>query len=1091
MIFIVQSEETVWNGHPAYLITVKKHVDLPKAIPSEISLNRMSRALRQSVNVYTEINLETMRYRQMNLKNAKHYSVIPEGDYGLVFDHMIHDEIDPDDVDAVVRTMAPEVFQKLGADSNGPDEVVARYHLKGDNKKHLMQSRAIFMRDELPHYVVAIANDVTEEIQAGERRNILEQMLNNIDIGIYAFEFRGDAMKIVAGNHAIMEMLGRRKEKVIGAVERDVFTYTHPDDYPIIYDVIEKMKKSGNHVTYQYRTRNCETGEYLWLEGRGHSVTQPDGSVMAYICYTDITESKKHELQLLQNQQAVELAQNQGGLSIWTYNLDKKMLIQQTPSDVEGHLGYPVLIENVPDCFVEGGNIYPDDITKFLTAYRKLESGAEKVDEIYRIKNLSTGKYSWTHMFYQRISDNDSAERMAAGFSMDINREQDAVEHYQIEQKLREQMYEDAVMYIEYNLTANRYEGTNNLPKNYLSSQWEYPAEETYKENMSATVDAAFLDEFVRKMYAKNLLNAFENGEAKVSCDYRSKDRPGMQATWFRITATMAQRPDTGVVIAFVYIQNIEEEKRRQLALESSMEDGIESLTIIHAADGDAVRLRVEKDWEHPGIGLHYMYDESFIRNAAAVIVPEDRDFCVQSSLLPNVIEQLATQEIYQFSFSIRHKDGGIRRQLFRYRYLDERKNDIVLSVSDITAVYLEDQKKNEQLQNSLDQAEKASHAKADFYSRMSHDMRTPMNGILGMAELSQDETDVGKLKENIEKIRESGEYLLSLVNDTLDIQRIESGKMVLEPKVVSTVDIVNNILDMMRVTAKAKGVTLKYTNGNVDLNWYIRMDALRLKQIFINLLSNAVKFTPAGGTVEWEFKLLSREGMVSHNVIYVRDTGVGMSKEFLENGIFKPFSQESNEVSTLYAGSGLGLSIAKSLIELMGGKIEVESELGVGTTFAVYLDFVRVDEAEAKGLFKEQKKEKDSLSSMLQGKRILLAEDHPLNAEIAQRLLLKVGCVVTWAKNGQEAVSAFEKEPPHTYDALLIDIRMPVMDGLEATRQIRALEKEDAATIPIIAMTANAYEEDIKASLEAGMNAHLGKPIVLQTLYETLAEYI
>ena len=1091
MIFIVQSEEIDWNGHPSYLITVKKHRDITETVSSEISLNRMTRALRQSVNVYTEINLENMQYRQINLKNAEHYTVLPEGAYVPAYEHMLKNEIDPDDIDAVQRVMAPEVLQALGADSNGPDEVVARYHIKGDNKKHLMQSRAIFIRNELPHYVVAIVTDVTEQMLVSERRSTLEQMLNNIDMGIYAFEFRGNDMKIIAANHAIVEMMGRQKENVIGASQKDVFTYIHPDDYTVIQNVINKMKLPNNHITYQYRSKHTVTGNYMWLEGRGHSVTQPDGSVIAYICYTDITESKEQELLLIQNQHAVELAQNQGKLSIWTYNMDKGILTQQTPADVEGHLGYPVYIHNVPNCFVENKNIHPDDVDKFLAAYQTMDEGAEKTDVIYRIIDLTSGQYSWVHMFYQRMNNTINGERMAAGFSVEINKQQEAIERYQVEQKLREQMYEDAVMYIEYDLMTNQYESTHNLSKKYLSNQWACQTEETYRKNMSDIVDEVYLDEFVAKMYAKHLLKAFDNGEIKVICEYRSKERDDRPATWYRTTVTMVERPDTGDVMAFIFIQDIEKEKQNQLALESSLSDGVESIAVIHKQDGHARIIRSSSTRIPKDIGEYFIYNDDFVKRSHKAVVEEENEFSESAALLSTVETELSQKDIYQYAVSMLDQKGQLKRRLFRFRYLDDRQTDILMSISDITSVYLEEQEKKKQLQGALWAAQKASGAKAEFYSRMSHDMRTPMNGILGMTELSEDEKDVERLKDNIKKIRESGEYLLSLVNDTLDIQRIESGKMVLEPQIVNTVDIVNNILDMMRVSAKAKGVNLKYNCGNVDLNWYIRADALRLKQIFINLLSNAVKFTPAGGTVEWEFKLLSRDGMISHDVIYIRDTGVGMSKDFLENGIFMPFSQESNAVSTMYAGSGLGLSIAKSLVELMNGRIEVDSKLGEGTTFAVYLDFVRVNEEEARAALSEKKTQRDNLSTTLLGKKILLAEDHPLNAEITQRILQKAGCEITWAKNGQEVLACFEKEPVHFYDAILMDIRMPVMDGLEATRQIRALHKEDAESIPIIAMTANAYEDDINVCLQAGMNAHLGKPIEPQNLFQTLAEYI
>lgn len=224
-------------------------------------------------------------------------------------------------------------------------------------------------------------------------------------------------------------------------------------------------------------------------------------------------------------------------------------------------------------------------------------------------------------------------------------------------------------------------------------------------------------------------------------------------------------------------------------------------------------------------------------------------------------------------------------------------------------------QKEQEQLkkvEKALEEAKNANASKNEFFARMSHDLRTPMNGILGIAELSTGETDLEVLAQNNEKIKRSGQYLLGLINDSLDFQRIDSGKMTIEPEVVYTKDVLENIIDIVRPSAEQKGVELKITNENADLDWYIKIDAMRYKQIIVNLLSNAIKFTPKGGIVELSFECVGREGMISHDIIRVRDTGIGMSPEFLKNGVFKPFSQERNEVTVKYAGSGLGLSIAK-----------------------------------------------------------------------------------------------------------------------------------------------------------------------------------
>lgn len=261
------------------------------------------------------------------------------------------------------------------------------------------------------------------------------------------------------------------------------------------------------------------------------------------------------------------------------------------------------------------------------------------------------------------------------------------------------------------------------------------------------------------------------------------------------------------------------------------------------------------------------------------------------------------------------------------------------------------------------------------------------------------------------------------------------------------------------------------------------------MKQIFINLLSNAIKFTPEGGTILFTTELIKREGMISHDKMVIRDTGIGMSEDFIKNRIFKPFSQERNEVTGQYAGSGLGLSIVKSLVELMGGSIEVESQIGVETAFTIYLDFERVDEAEAKDEQVNLKQEKEDTFEKLKGKKILLAEDHPVNADIARRLLEKEKCEIQWVKNGRECLNAFSDSKPGQYDMILMDIRMPEMDGLETARAIRALERTDAKRIPIVAMTANAFAEDVQAAIDAGMNAHISKPIEPWVMYETIAE--
>lgn len=386
-------------------------------------------------------------------------------------------------------------------------------------------------------------------------------------------------------------------------------------------------------------------------------------------------------------------------------------------------------------------------------------------------------------------------------------------------------------------------------------------------------------------------------------------------------------------------------------------------------------------------------------------------------------------------------------------------------------------------------QIEMANRDKMDFFSRMSHDMRTPMNGILGMLDIAEDEQEIDEVKNCIGKAKNSGQYMLSLINDTLDLQKLESGKMHLEYQTTRGLTYLQEMVEMVRPSAELKGIHLYINNKNLAENSYVKLDPVRVKQVFTNLMSNAVKFTPEGGTVEFMAENLGYENHISHNKFMVRDTGIGMSQEFIQNNMFKAYSQEHSAITDKYAGSGLGLAIVKNLVDIMGGRIEVESELGKGTTYTIYLDFEVVDESLVQADQSKNENSKEQYKEKLQGKHILLCEDHPVNAEIVQRLLQKKGCQVDWAENGKIGLEMFQQSEPGTYDAVLMDIRMPVMDGIQAAKEIRKLQREDAKKVKIIAVTANAYDEDIKHSLEAGMNGHLSKPIESDLLYELLTQ--
>lgn len=473
-------------------------------------------------------------------------------------------------------------------------------------------------------------------------------------------------------------------------------------------------------------------------------------------------------------------------------------------------------------------------------------------------------------------------------------------------------------------------------------------------------------------------------------------------------------------------------------------------------------------------------------RGIADIIKLSDEGRSMFERIRQNKVHELKHGE---FSFK-KPTTGELRHVAYSITpFFYENREQILVVFRDVT------NEKNLQLsmQDAMVAAETANRAKSDFLSRMSHEIRTPMNAIMGMIQIAQKGIDnEEKVIASLEKINLASDHLLNLINDVLDISKIESGKMILANTEFNYLEVMNNVATVIRMQSEQKGQQFIFEIGEVIDEVFIG-DRMRLQQVLINLLTNAVKYTPEGGQIRFTVtQKPSKVNLYIRAEFVIQDTGIGMSEEYLEH-LFEPFVMEGRSQEQ---GTGLGMPIVKNIMTMVNGDIQVESKLGEGTKFTVSMNLKRTEgrvDALSSGGKKEDSEEIASKVEPLDitGIRVLLAEDNDMNAEIASELLADANVITERAENGEAACRMFADSQPGYYQAILMDIQMPVMDGYVATECIRALDHEDAQRIPIIAMSANAFIEDEQASLRSGMNAHLSKPIDIRKVLATLAQYV
>ena len=495
-------------------------------------------------------------------------------------------------------------------------------------------------------------------------------------------------------------------------------------------------------------------------------------------------------------------------------------------------------------------------------------------------------------------------------------------------------------------------------------------------------------------------------------------------------------------------------------------------------------------------------YEDAIRLYADEYVSKEDRDMYCTMCSRAYMAKTLSKDNLF-YSFNYRQIAGGVEKW-YRMHVIvasyspDGKVTHVVLAIMDVDKAIQKDIQQKEALEKALVDAEKANKAKSQFLSSMSHDIRTPMNAITGFANLAQTHIeDRVQVKDYLDKIQSASRHLLNLINDILDMSRIESGKVQIEESEVSLHELLEDVNNLIQPMAEEKNIHFKLQNEIV--NNYVYCDKLRLNQVLINLLGNSVKFTPEGGEISLRIyqEMVAPAGYGVY-IFKVKDNGIGIGAEF-QDSVFQAFEREKSTENSGIQGTGLGLSITKSIVNMMGGKISVESELGHGAEFTVKVVFMLQDvdetditlEAQRKEAKEKEAVEKEKLKRLFTGRKLLLVEDNNLNREIAKKLLAEQGFIIDEAVNGREAVDKVAASHAGEYSVVLMDIQMPIMDGYEATKEIRDLNNRILANVPIVAMTANAFGEERKKAFACGMNGYVTKPIEINVLFETLKQII
>lgn len=945
----------------------------------------------------------------------------------------------------------------------------------------------------LPAYTLFI-NDITDKITSSRKTEQLEQfyqtLVQNLPGGIAVIRFDMAKKQMLPEyiSEGFAAMTGMSTDEAYALYKNDATAGVHPDDLDyIIGRLNQHLKKHLDTCESIYRLRKKD-GSYIWIKNNSSLILSPNEIPLIYAVYSDITKEIEAQNKLRQKYNDLLLRQQNYPLSneilsgycditanriLRIYDKTGIDPLQKFGFERQNFFkGLATLIES------------PEEREHFLNTFLNaplLEKFAQDINSqelecFIRMPHDNSGHY--LKCVINMIESPDNGHTIGVLSVLDLTQFKI---NDQISMHLAHAHY-DFIATCDFNSDSYQLFFTNS------KANLMPPEQGSYSENIVAFLQTFTVPkdrEFCMEMFDPANMQRRLYHENSYSFHYSLKDEQGHIYTKNMIVFLIDQRLNkVGMARA-----DITDYVREQRALLNTLAYTFEQLSIINLVTKEFTMYTRKSVLQN----LSPYKCADFNRALHKLSLPYTKlaadETAAEKFSLPVILSRLAEKpQGYEFTLPYLANDGSEKNKQINVLWGDEGHHTICLVRCDVTDIISAEKNSRSVLQNALDLAQEANRAKTDFLSAMSHDIRTPMNAIIGMTDLALDDLDNRQhLSEYLDIIKSSSSHLLTLINDILDMSRIEKGKLKLARTSFNLSVEIDRFCSRYQLLMDKN--SLNFLHNAELLHCNCIGDTAQLQRIWDNLVSNACKFTPPGGTVTFSAcELPSDNERLGWYKFTISDTGIGIDSESLQH-LFDPFFRSSDVISKHIEGSGLGLAIVKNIVDYKGGTISVTSRQGEGTTFTVTLP-LHFDTA-AEHPVEKPTHTFGSADFDFSGKSLLLAEDHPINQKVAELILEKTGAAVTIVENGLQCTELFTGSAKGSFDAILMDIQMPVMNGYEAAQAIRSSTHPQSATIPIIAMTANAFAEDIKNALSAGMNAHIAKPIDPQKLYETLAAYI